>query len=433
MILSILSLTNIHYFIVANICVLAIYIGRNNQDFAWILLSFCLFSASLSEFQNQFVLDPPDLVFPLEQIRSMGRPLTALLIGLLFLIGFNKKELGISKHLIPSPIKFLLLIQIIVFMKRLEGDWRFAVSLALTYFATLVMLLLGPNKWLNKNNLEISNGIQSVAISAIIFLAANGIQALFDIYPIMFVQNRFMGTTGNPQHAGTLLSLSLPCCLYCYEIKKKRIAKYFWLASLIVISYSLFLTGSRTGVLMALVTLLVFYRNRVNSLIQLSLITVFIFLVGSLFFELDLSSVIFWDATLSERFTTDLAVNTRAGPWTSMWRIFLENPLFGAPLKGDQLGFGESSWLAAGANFGILGFIPLLLFAIQTIKMMFQLNTLATMNPFLYFESSAIISVFSSVLVGSFSESFLFGSLTFPMITLLLFCMISQKIIDNNS
>lgn len=427
------SLNNLMYLGGGILCIGAVLLARKHQTIAWALFSVCLFATSLSEFRNQFVQDPPDLIFPLEQIRAMGRPISALLVGMLLLTNLNKKISPYFKWNVPIPIKFLVLLQLIVVMKGLEGDWHFALYAFLTFCTLNIMLFIGPYQWIQESEQGIEKGIRAIAISALIFLSINGLQALVDSYPITFVHNRFLGTTGNPQHAATLLALSFPCCLYSYEKQRQwHIGKCFWFGSLFAVAYPLFLTGSRTGALMAVITLFAFYHKRLDVLLRLLLLILVLYLLSSSLLGVDISFFTSEHVDITQRFV-EAKDNTRGDVWAALWRNFQKYPLYGAPLKGDRVGYGENSWLAAGASLGLLGFIPLLLFAISTIRSMFNLSAIAARQTSISLESSVVISGISSLLVGSFFEAFLLGNLTYPLIALMVFLLLMQTIIEQHN
>ena len=170
---------------------------------------------------------------------------------------------------------------------------------------------------------------------------------LINRQPITFVQGRFIGTTGNPQHAGVLLAATVPCLMFLIQkLPRWNFAKFLWVATLIVTLYFLALSGSRTGLMMGVVSILLFYRNNGGSWIKVLL---FLAIAAALivpFLGADSlsSSSTGIDAKVSDRFTS--TNNTREGVWNGMWNAFMDNILFGSPLaQGGRLGYGENSWL----------------------------------------------------------------------------------------
>ena len=104
-----------------------IYIYMQNlSKIKWLLLSLFYFSSSLAKYEKDWLKETPSLVFPLEQIRDLGRPITLfflLLIILLVLFTKNKRRYW----LVPKPLYFLAIVQLIIFFKTLyAGDIIFA-------------------------------------------------------------------------------------------------------------------------------------------------------------------------------------------------------------------------------------------------------------------------------------------------------------------
>jgi hypothetical protein len=134
------------------------------------------------------------------------------------------------------------------------------------------------------------------------------------------------------------------------------------------------------------------------------------------------------DSSVSSRFiSTD---NTRVDVWNALLRGFMQNPLFGIPLQGDRMGYGENSWLSAGANLGLIGFIPMMMAGWESSKLIWQLNRLGNRNPHYFFQSSAVIAGLGSMLVGSCFEAFLLGNITFSLLAFLTYLLMGAYLIE---
>lgn len=410
---------------------IAIFIGllawdrvKHSRYLPWLSFALCGFAASLGKYQDQWIKQPPSLVFPLEQLRDMGRPLTIILLCLLLLLGMQTKD-GWRYIFTPQPLKYLIFVQILIFLKILfYGNIGFAFLYALTFGAVVQMVKLGPSRWLQDGQ-SFYLGVWSLAIVGVIFAVANAYQAAFNMYAVTFTHGRFLGTTGNAQHAAVLLATTIPCFVFQIESCRRNWVKAFWIASLFLVAYFLFLTGSRTGVMMGVASILFFYRHRGGALLRLVLL---VSIVLGVIFSLQNQDLATTYAPLTNRFLS--GDNTREGAWSGLWNAFINNPLFGAPLEGDRLVFGESSWLAAGATLGLLGFIPLVMFGLGCLKMILQLHNLSKRQPTYFMQSSTIIAGLAAFLVGSFSEAFLLGNLTFPILALLMYLSLGKYLID---
>ncbi|MEH2048733.1 O-antigen ligase family protein [Nostoc sp.] len=399
--------------------------ARHSRHLAWLLFSFCCYAASLGKFQNEWIKEAPPLVFPLQQLRDMGRPLTIVILVLLLLLGMQTKN-GWRRVVIPQPIYYLIIFQAAVFFKiSFYGDIVFALLAAMTFGGVVLMFKLGPSCWL-QDEYNFQLGIWSLAMSGVIFALACTYQGVFNMQAMTFSQGRFLGTTDNAQHAAVLLGCTIPCFMFLIEIHKKwDWVKVFWIAMLLLTAYFLLRTGSRTGAIMAITSVLLFYRNRGGALLRLGLLASVLL---ALLFAFINPEMLNNSAPISNRFLE--GGNTREGVWTAMWNSFINNPLFGAPLYGNRLVFGENSWLAAGANTGLIGLIPLVVMGIGCLKMILKLHKLSKRNSSYFLHSSTVIAGLSCLFSGSFSEALLLGNLSFPVMALLLYLSLGKYLLD---
>lgn len=190
--------------------------ARRSARLAWLLVSVGCFTASLAKFGDAFIVEPPALAFPLQQLREMGRPLTIALLGLLLLVAVLRPAAH-RRSWLPRPLLFLMLVQAAIFFKTvLFGSVLFAFLAASTFGAVVAVIILGPSRWLGDDR-DFVLAAQTIAGVGLIFVAANGYQALIDLHPITFVHGLLLGTTGNPQHAATLLAATIPAFIFLYE------------------------------------------------------------------------------------------------------------------------------------------------------------------------------------------------------------------------
>ncbi|MEM9213302.1 MAG: O-antigen ligase family protein [Cyanobacteria bacterium P01_F01_bin.150] len=401
--------------------------AKRSPKLVWFLVAACCFTASLAEFRDEFTLEAPALVFPLQQLRSSGRPLTILLLGILLWLGIGlPKQPSWRRHLMPAPIGCIAAIQLLLFLKTLgSGSITLAFLAIITFTGVVLMIRLGPSRWL-QNDATFDLAIWSIAVVGIIFILTNSYQALFDPYPITFVQDAFLGTTGNPQHAATLLATTVPCLLFLIEKHTAWKTKSIWIMALIAVFYALFLTASRTGALMGIVSVILFYRQRQRALLHLGLCMAVILPIAIMMFG-DTSFSVGTGAIDDQLFNID---NTRAGVWAAQLRGFNQYPIFGVPLRGDRFIPGENSWLAVAASLGSVGLIPLILFSLSCFQMIYQLTKMGKKYPTYVFHCNTIVAGLLSLIVGSIFEGFLLGTLTFPLIALFIYLSLGQYLID---
>jgi len=401
--------------------------ATRSRRLAWFLFSLFCYAASLGKFKDEWIKEPPSLVFPLQQIRDMGRPLTIVLLVLLLLLGMQTRN-GWRRILTPQPVYYLIAFQVAVFFKvLLYGDLSFGLIALVTFLALVLMFKIGPWRWLqDEHNFHL--GVWSLAMVGVIFAVACAYQAKFNMQAMTFVQGRFLGTTGNSQHAAALLAGTVPNFLFLIErCKRWDWIKVLWIVLLLLVVYFLFLTGSRTGAMMTVSSILCFYRNKRSTLLKLGLF-VGVLSAISFFFNNPETDIISSNAPASDRFVS--GGNTREGAWSGMWNGFMNNPLFGSPLYGDRVVFGESTWLAAGDTTGLIGFIPILMVGLGCLKMIFQLHKLSNRKPSYFLHSSTVIAGLAGLLVGSFSEALLLGNLSFSVFSFLTYLSLGKYLLD---
>jgi hypothetical protein len=404
--------------------------ASQDRPTAWLLFSLCCFASSLNKFADQWIKVSPPLMFPLQQIREYGRPLAIIFLLLLILLALQTQN-NWRQRILPKAIDYLIFVQFAIFAKTLlYGSQEFALISALTFGGIIFMLKKGPGRWMNDDE-NFHMIVKSIAVAGVIFVVINGVQFLVNRQAITFVHGRFLGTTGNPQHAAVLLAATIPCLMSLIQrFPRWNFAKSFWVIILLVSVYFLLLSGSRTGLIMGVVSILLFYRNNGGAWIRVIL---FLAIAAALivpFLGADSlsSSSTGIDASVSDRFTSNN--DSRAGAWNGMWNGFSNNILFGTPLQGDRLGYGENSWLAAGDQLGLVGFIPMLLMGWESLKLIWQLNQLGNRDSYYFFQCSTVIAGLGSMLIGSCFEAYLLGNITFSLIAFLTYLLMGGYLIE---
>jgi hypothetical protein len=405
--------------------------ASRDRPTGWLLFSLCCFAASLNKYGDRWIKVPPSLIFPLQQIRDNGRPLAIILLILLIFVVLQTQN-NWRQRILPKAIDYLVAVQFAIFAKTLlYGDQEFALISALTFCGIIFTIKMGPGRWMQDDD-NFHLAVKSIAVAGLIFVIINSCQFLINRQAITFLQGRFLGTTGNPQHAGVLLAATIPCLMFLIQkLPRWNFAKLLWLATLIVTSYFLLLSGSRTGLIMGAVSILLFYRNNGGAWIRVILFLAISAALIMPFLGVDSlsSSSTGIDTSVSDRFTS--TNNTREGVWNGMWSAFMDNILFGYPLSyGGRLGYGENSWLAAGAALGLVGFIPMVMMGWESLKMIWQLNQLSNRNSHYFFQSSAVIAGLGSMLIGSFFEAFLLGNITFSLIAFLTYLVMGGYLLE---
>jgi hypothetical protein len=270
------------------------------------------------------------------------------------------------------------------------------------------------------------------AISSSIFLVINCIQIVVDPLPVSFVEGgRFLGTTGNPQHAATLIALCLPALFYLLLVAR-GISRVFFGVLTFALLYLLLWTQSRTGMIMAGLAFLVFYWQYIKVNIIRSLVVGAILFFG-LFYLIERN--VFASSSsilLSERLKT--AGNTRELVWTGMLNAFNDNVLWGIPFENRYVP-GENSWLSVAAGFGLAGLVPMILYGMGCINLVLRLITLVKNSdiPEIKLAGRSVIVGIIIIFVGSFGEGFLLGTLAFPLFGMLLYVVVGGVMVNSLS
>jgi hypothetical protein len=403
--------------------------ASRDRPTAWLLFSICGFAASLNKFTDPWTKVTPSLVFPLQQIREYGRPLAIVMLILLVFLALQTRS-SWRQQVFPPSIKYLIYVQFVILSKTLiYGDLEFALISTLTFGGIILMLQKGPGQWL-QDDANFNLAVRSIAVVGLIFIILNTYQYLINPFAVAFRHNRFLGTTGNPQFAAVLLAATIPCLMFLIQGSPRwNFTKSLWTVVLIVVTFFLLRTGSRTGLLMGVMSILLFYRNNGGAWFRIILLVGVSAIIVLPFLNSDTVASSGLDSSVGDRFTS--THNSREDVWNGMWTAFTENILFGYPLqRGERMGFGENSWLAAGANLGLVGLIPMLIMGWESLKSIWELYKLSNRNSYYFYQSSTVMAGLGSMLLGSCFEPFLLGNITFSLLAFLIYSLMGAYLIE---
>ena len=411
------------------ILILCFLIAVNKSSYTlWVSFGLCSFIVA--------VVAPPgvntSLAFPFEEIRTFSRPISIFILGSFSIRSLIDKTKNLHRSKIPKSVFFLFLTLCTINIKLLiAGDFLFGLFNSVTI---LILFLLIRHMWAKLNSLlDIHLASMSIAVGGLLFMLSSLYQAIFDIQPLIFFNNQFVGMANNPQMTGLILALSLPSLLFLLESTfTPKSIRFIIPFMIIVLLYMIFLTGSRTAIVTLSISILGYYQNRSVKLIKFFFLLV---VSGSI------TTLIFPEVN---QFVTDLSVfdvstdrftnitDTRTQIWQNLWSSFLQYPLFGVPAGGERIGFGESTWLGAAASLGLLGLIPLLLFAKSCAQTLWDLNrnTLISKQSNLKPYLSLVNSSFAGMFTSSIAEAYLLGSLAFPIFAALIYILISGSLYE---
>ena len=400
-----------------------------NQKVVYWLTGGCLFCASLARYADEFVTAPP-LFAPFEMLRSTGRPLTIGLLMLVFIMALSlPKEAGRLK--IPIPLYGLIIVQYLIMVKTIYyGSVMFPIFYFVLFFLIVYTLCKGlGNRIKSWENFDQVAG--AIALAGAIFVWINSFQGVVGRDAIVFIQGRFSGTTGNPNHAAVFLATVFPALLYAIT-KSKNLYIVFWTITALLAFYWLLISGSRTGLIMAVISFLLFFSHKVLYLlirfIGLGLaVSLFFYVFPGLVEFSDVTEVIGWDgmaARLNRK--SEGGLDTRAEIWQIQFNYFKRYPIFGAPVSGDRIIFGENSWLGVASQFGWTGLVPMLFFGLGIIYKMINLWKTRIYYKARVNEFSLCFAGLASLMIGSFNEAYLLGNLSFPIMSMILYLILTD-------
>jgi len=336
-------------------------------------------------------------------------PLTVVLKGNAWgLAGLASVFLGISFlrlkqiWMFPSvPILFFLFIYFFGFLRGLIGEPAFSGKMALGFavIATLHILFSSIHRK-GAYLLEIVN--QALHVAAFLIVGLNLLE-LLNGNGFVPGNVRFFGVGGHPNFTGVHMAL---CVLILSGSlwDGTKIHRIVTAAFLLAAAYLLYLTGSRTGlVVMAggMVATLVTLKMRYSSLLLL--------LVASIVGILILSFSDFHFETLVSSEVYDRGGgNTRSAAWAAMWGLVLENPLIGS---GQFVGNSENSVLRGWAAIGIIYPIALVSAIAALALEVFKQGTGSIGRRF-----ASLFALMGGLVCGSVFEGYLIDSFSFPLV-----------------
>ncbi len=313
----------------------------------WSIISIVLWVSTLGVNTDEWI--DHTLATPLEQIRSLSRPL--FIVGLLGVIcsfpAANRRHGGRWLH--PGSL-LLFLLHIVLFARLATAGFADRGFLGLmVHTLTFVAAAVVCAKWIN--SLHAARMMLGAVVGAGVFFVFGVLYQLVMNSSAVVWDNRLFGTTGNPQHAAQFLSLfCLPTLYFATSTCTPKWMRFF-LYGLLALQVPLILwTGSRTGMLMLLVGVVMYYRFRIGRLaFSAALVSVIVVVTLPIFLQWDATAG--WSRILSTQ-------NTRSAAWITEYQEFLEAPLFGKPRVSTEGGhpiFRENSYLAAAKAMGVVG------------------------------------------------------------------------------
>ncbi|MFM9958828.1 MAG: O-antigen ligase family protein [Phycisphaerales bacterium] len=242
-----------------------------------------------------------------------------------------------------------------------------------------------------------------------------------------YLTQRFVGMTGNPQHASAFLAFVITCCVFLLLNDPKKRYRFVWMGTAALCSVFIIWTASRTGVAMTAIGVFACFYGRAGvgamllPVAGLVAFGAFKFLAGQ---RVDFDV---------ERFT--MGGQTRAGVWEELWQKFVDNPVYGTGGTGAQGGFrsekSENSLLYGLAAYGGgMGLIIIAMFMASMKQVYDVIRARRGAQPYQKRVTEFALGTIAMFWAGSVFEGYIVGRVSAPIVYMMLFSAIAARAVD---
>jgi hypothetical protein len=357
------------------------------------------------------------LIAPLEQLRGLAKGFCIVMFIMMVPAALFAGESWRKKRVGVGLVMFFVF-ELIITIRQLAAGYLVRSLLQLLLFTLLFMVLgTGLGSWLRTMD-DVRKGFKAVTWAVLLLVAGSLLQVVVDSNQAI-TNHRLIGTTSNPQFLASMLGMAITPVLY---LLLTSLEKPLWRVMLgILIGFAmvcLIWTGSRTGLLMASVNVLLFLRLRVGRILAAVTIACVSFYVAISVFPASVSVV---DRLFS-------STDTRSAVFADMIRLFLQHPFMGS--IGEGFGYQENTYLAVAAQFGLLGVIPMVAAMVAITN---TLRKLQHVRPYLgqYAGMADVVTGMTvSLGVGSMFDSYPLAAIGFHVFLLYIVLTIGDFLID---
>ncbi|HXE52652.1 MAG TPA: O-antigen ligase family protein, partial [Tepidisphaeraceae bacterium] len=293
---------------------------------------------------------------------TIARPLTLAFLAVALVPAIFSGKGWRSRVLLASSIAFLLL-EIGMSIRFVYADNMARGMAGAALFGLVFMVFaVGCSRWMQEMP-DVLGGLRAIMGSALLLILVTFAQLALRPGAVI-THGRLMSTTGNPQHLALVIGASLPAL--CYLAVRKGEGKPWRVLSIAVLAICvvfLLWSGSRTGVLMALVAVTLQFRRRLG---RFALLAIAVSAVALIVMSLLPRS----EEVLSRLTSTE---NTRI-VWWSAWDVFLRHPLIGYIPPGLDTAYVENSYLSAAVEMGFIGITLICVLVLALLRTMWQMG-----------------------------------------------------------
>jgi hypothetical protein len=380
--------------------------------------ALCIFMLSMMRLESKYADNT--LIQPLQSIREYSRP-ACLAIALAIAVRAIFLPRGERQRLLTAGcVTFFAFTLYYLAMLAFFADIPRAVLGALSVTAVLLAFVGGLGRLMQPGAGDYDY-VRMFVWAGTLFVIANLAQLALG-YSSAIIRGRMGGISGNPQQ------FAATCCVFAIifahlfsisPIGSPR--KWAGAIALGILLLFVLWSGSRTGALCTIISMLAYFRTRIGRIALLGIVVAPVLLVlVNLFAEST------WG---TDRFLS--GTDTRTGVWLQAIDGFLRSPVIGelATLGDDGVSHVESSYLRALTTMGIVGGGLLLVVVAAMLLGAYRAWRIGRARPDLSPLADLIIASTAFTLVSNAFEGFMFGLLTFFVVfTYALFAMTAYVI-----
>jgi hypothetical protein len=281
------------------------------------------------------------LIHPLELLRSACKPLFVVAIILLAMRYVLSYESLRRTRLRTSAVAYLLLLFLSTLRLLFDAPERAiagSLLVVLSFFGVLQLFRRSIS-----TGEDVVSALSSLVIAGLCFYALSSIQLLLGARDSIVFGGRFCGLGANAQSTAEITASLVAVSNYLLISGfAKHWQKLLGGAGLVVMLPFLVWTGSRTGVGMAAVSLLIMNGARARRWIVLCAVSLIAWEVYTHFFSRA--------AMVAGRLVS--TTNDRSSPWATGWHVFVTHPLLGEAFVQH---FVENSFISVAMLLGMVG------------------------------------------------------------------------------
>jgi O-antigen ligase len=254
------------------------------------------------------------------------------------------------------------------------------------------------------------------------------ISASYGLYEYYFTPEvlddlRITGTYDDPLGLAYAMAALLPIVWYLFKHSSKPIARIFLVITGLIFLYSLILTGARSGILIALVVMILIALREKHAVLYIafvSLIIVFGLLVMPVSVQTRLGLTT--GADRSAEASAEASTERRSTYTPYAIQLFLENPIIGSGLGGFAQSYSQSEYrflrgeddvrrvahnmyLEFAVGAGLLGLIPFIMLLVSAMLGLQRAIGEAPSSLYRDMAQTVQASLLTFLLVGFFSSS----------------------------